>query len=89
MLQSQVEAEVPGLVKSLAGDPVLRAHAGRYRVAEAIVDEVGDKAGETSFLRLLERAELRPVGDRPEPGVRKGITFVPKRGARAVLETRR
>ena len=42
----------------------------------------------TVIKRVLERAELRPVGDRPEPGVRKGITFVPKRGARAVLEAR-
>jgi cytochrome P450 len=43
----------------------------------------------TVIKRVLERAELRPVGDRPEPGVRKGITFVPKHGARAVLEARR
>jgi cytochrome P450 len=43
----------------------------------------------TVIKRVLERAELRPVGDRPEPGVRKGITFVPKRGARAILEARR
>jgi cytochrome P450 len=40
----------------------------------------------TVIKRVLERAELRPVGERPEPGVRKGITFVPKHGARAVLE---
>jgi hypothetical protein len=31
---------------------------------------------------VLERADLQPVGRRPEKGVRKGITFVPKRGAR-------
>jgi cytochrome P450 family 135 len=43
----------------------------------------------TVIKRVLERADLSPVGDRPEPGVRKGITFVPKRGARAVLEARR
>jgi len=34
--------------------------------------------------RVLERASLEPVG-RPEQGVRRGITFVPKRGARAML----
>ena len=56
MLQSQVEAEVPGLVKSLAGDPVFRAHTGRQRVAEAVVDEAGNEAGEASFSRLLEGA---------------------------------
>jgi cytochrome P450 len=43
----------------------------------------------TVIKRVLERADLRPVGDRPESGVRKGITFVPKHGARAVLEARR
>ena len=36
--------------------------------------------------RVLERAQLRPVGRRPEKAVRKGVTFVPKRGARVVLE---
>jgi cytochrome P450 len=43
----------------------------------------------TVIERVLERAELKPVGARPEPGVRKGITFVPKRGTRAVLTERR
>jgi cytochrome P450 len=31
--------------------------------------------------RVLERARLEPVG-RPEKGVRRGITFVPRRGVR-------
>jgi len=35
--------------------------------------------------RVLERTSLRPVGRRPERGVRRGITFVPKRGTRATL----
>jgi cytochrome P450 family 135 len=35
--------------------------------------------------RVLERASLRPVGRRPERGVRRGITFVPKRGVRTTL----
>ncbi|MFN2615948.1 MAG: cytochrome P450 [Thermoleophilaceae bacterium] len=39
--------------------------------------------------RVLERATLAPVGRRPERGVRQGIIFVPKRGARAVLRERR
>ncbi len=30
--------------------------------------------------RVLERTELQPVGRRPERGVRRGITFVPRRG---------
>jgi cytochrome P450 family 135 len=34
--------------------------------------------------RVLERADLAPAGDRPEKGVRKGITFVPEHGARVV-----
>jgi cytochrome P450 len=34
--------------------------------------------------RVLERAQLRGVGRGPEQAVRKGVTFVPKRGARAV-----
>lgn len=34
--------------------------------------------------RVLERTELRPVGRRPERGIRKGVTFVPKRGVRVV-----
>ncbi len=37
--------------------------------------------------RVLERAKLRPVGRRPERGVRRGITFVPRRGAQ-VVQTR-
>ena len=32
--------------------------------------------------RVLERAQLRPASRRPERGVRRGITFVPERGAR-------
>ena len=32
--------------------------------------------------RVLERARLVPEGPRAEKGVRKGITFVPARGAR-------
>jgi cytochrome P450 len=31
--------------------------------------------------RVLERTRLEPVGDRPEKGVRRGITFVPEHGA--------
>ena len=34
--------------------------------------------------RVLERAQLRAVGRRPEGAVRKGVTFVPKHGARAI-----
>ena len=34
--------------------------------------------------RVLERAELAPIGSRPEKRVRKGVTFVPKRGVRVV-----
>jgi cytochrome P450 len=34
--------------------------------------------------RVLERTELRPVRRRPERGVRKGVTFVPKRGVPVV-----
>ena len=34
--------------------------------------------------RVLERAQLRAVGRRPEKAVRKGVTFVPKQGARAI-----
>jgi cytochrome P450 len=41
----------------------------------------------TVIERVLQRAELRPVG-KPERGVRKGVTFVPKRGTRAVLVER-
>jgi cytochrome P450 len=35
--------------------------------------------------RVLERADLRPVGRRPERGVRRGITYTPKRGVRVRL----
>jgi cytochrome P450 family 135 len=38
--------------------------------------------------RVLERAELRPVGRRPDRPLRRGITFTPKHGARAVLARR-
>jgi cytochrome P450 len=37
--------------------------------------------------RVLERTELRPASRRPEGGVRRGITFVPREGAR-VVQTR-
>jgi cytochrome P450 len=36
--------------------------------------------------RVLERTALRPASRRPEKGVRKGITFVPRQGARVVQE---
>jgi cytochrome P450 len=39
---------------------------------------------EVVIRRVLERAQLGVVGRRPEQAVRKGVTFVPKRGARAV-----
>ena len=32
--------------------------------------------------RVLERAELKAVGRRPERGIRKGVTIRPKRGVR-------
>jgi cytochrome P450 family 135 len=35
--------------------------------------------------RVLERAELQPDGRKPEKAVRRGITFGPKRGARAIM----
>jgi cytochrome P450 len=35
--------------------------------------------------RVLQRADLRPVGRRPERAVRRGITFAPGQGARARL----
>jgi cytochrome P450 family 135 len=35
--------------------------------------------------RVLGRADLRPAESKPEPAVRQGITFAPKRGARAIL----
>jgi cytochrome P450 len=38
--------------------------------------------------RVLERAQLRPVGRRPEKRLRKGVTIVPKRGVRVVQPTR-
>jgi cytochrome P450 len=34
--------------------------------------------------RVLERAELEPVGRRPERAVRRGVTMVPRHGARMV-----
>jgi cytochrome P450 family 135 len=36
--------------------------------------------------RVLERTDLAAVDRRPEKGVRKGVTFAPKRGVRVVLE---
>ena len=35
--------------------------------------------------QVLLRADLAPAGGRPEKGVRKGITFTPKRGVRVVM----
>ena len=35
--------------------------------------------------RVLERTELRPASRKPERGVRRGITFGPKHGARVVM----
>jgi cytochrome P450 len=35
--------------------------------------------------RVLERADLAPFGRRPERALRKGVTIVPRRGARVVL----
>ena len=35
--------------------------------------------------RILERTDLAPAGLRPEAGVRKGITFVPKHGVPVVM----
>jgi hypothetical protein len=37
--------------------------------------------------RVLERARLRPSDRAPERGVRRGVTFVPRRGVRVVQET--
>jgi cytochrome P450 family 135 len=34
--------------------------------------------------RVIERASLAPLGRRPEKGVRKGVTIVPRRGVRVV-----
>jgi cytochrome P450 len=42
----------------------------------------------TVIKRVLERTELEPV-DKPERGVRRGITFVPRNGVRALLTERR
>ena len=42
----------------------------------------------TVIRRVLERTQLEPVGRSPERGVRRGITFVPKRGVRVVQSTR-
>jgi cytochrome P450 len=36
--------------------------------------------------RVLERAELRPVGRRPEQVLRRGITLVPREGVKVVQE---
>jgi cytochrome P450 len=38
----------------------------------------------TVISRVLERTDLRAADRRPEPGVRKGVTFVPKRGVRVI-----
>ncbi len=35
--------------------------------------------------RVMERADLRAADRRPDKGIRRGITFVPRRGARAVM----
>ena len=37
--------------------------------------------------RVIERTDLAPARRRPDKGVRKGITFVPKHGARAVMRS--
>jgi cytochrome P450 len=42
----------------------------------------------TVIRRVLERAQLRPAEAKPEKGVRKGITFVPNRGVRAIVTER-
>jgi len=34
--------------------------------------------------RMLERTDLRPVDRRPEKGLRKGVTIVPRRGVRVI-----
>jgi cytochrome P450 len=36
--------------------------------------------------RVLERAELTAVGDKPEQVLRRGITLVPREGVRVVQE---
>jgi cytochrome P450 len=38
--------------------------------------------------RVLERTQLRPARRRPERGVRRTITYTPKRGVRVVLQSR-
>jgi cytochrome P450 len=38
----------------------------------------------TVLARVLERAELTPVGKRPERVLRRGVTMVPRHGARMV-----
>jgi cytochrome P450 len=38
----------------------------------------------TVISRVVERTDLRAADRRPEPGVRKGVTFVPKRGVRVI-----
>jgi cytochrome P450 family 135 len=43
----------------------------------------------TVVKRVLERANLEPATRRPETGVRRGITFVPRGGVRTVLTARR
>ena len=43
----------------------------------------------TVIKRVLERATLQPASRRPERGVRRGITFVPRHGARVVMTERR
>jgi cytochrome P450 len=37
--------------------------------------------------RMLERTSLRPVDRRPEKGLRKGVTIVPRRGVRVIQTT--
>jgi cytochrome P450 len=39
--------------------------------------------------RVLERVELEPASRKPEKGVRRAITFVPKSGARVVVRSRK
>jgi cytochrome P450 len=39
---------------------------------------------QTVIRRVLERAHLKAVGRRPEKGVRKGVTIVPRRGVRVI-----
>jgi cytochrome P450 len=37
--------------------------------------------------RVLERADLRAVDRRPERRLRRGVTIVPRRGVRVVLQS--